>query len=124
MRKHLWGIVAGVLVLLALGFWFRYFFVFGTGAKAGELNYIVHKGYLFKTWEGKLIQTGVHSADGTFKSFEFEFSVEDGELAKHLLSNSGKQFNLHYSEYLGALPWRGHTRYVVDSIISMEVITR
>ena len=41
-----------VVVLLALG-WVRYFWVFGEGAKAGQLNYVVHKGYLFKTYEGK-----------------------------------------------------------------------
>jgi hypothetical protein len=27
---------------------------------------------------------------------------------------------LHYKEYLGALPWRGMSKYVVDSIISIQ----
>ena len=34
--------------------------------------------------------------------------------------NSGRTFNLHYVEYQGALPWRGMSVYVVDSIISMS----
>jgi hypothetical protein len=36
-----------------------------------------------------------------------------------LMENSGKQFDLHYKEYLGAIPWRGNTKYIVDSILSM-----
>ena len=36
----------------------RYYYVFGTGVKSGELNYLVYKGVVFKTYEGKLIQSG------------------------------------------------------------------
>ncbi len=124
MRKHLWKIVLAVVVLLAIVGYVRFFWVFGTGVKSGELNYVVHKGILFKTYEGKMIQTGIRSQQGTLESFEFEFSVSDPVVANELMVNSGKQFNLHYSEYLGALPWRGHKKYVVDSIVSMETINR
>jgi hypothetical protein len=51
--------------------------------------------------------------------------VEDERIARTLMSNDGKLFNLHYREYNGALPWRGYSRYVVDSIISMtDIIIR
>ena len=36
------------------------------------------------------------------------------------MANSGRVFNLHYLEYKGALPWRGMSVFVVDSIISMS----
>ena len=98
--------------------------VFGTGVKAGELNYLVHKGILFKTYEGKMIQTGVRSQAGSLQSLEFLFSVEDPEVARVLMEHSGNQFNLRYKEYFGALPWRGMQVYVVDSIISMEDVHR
>lgn len=124
MRKPLRTILLLLIAALGLFVYFRYFWVFGTGVKAGELNYVVHKGMLFKTYEGKMIQTGIRSREGTLESFEFEFSVADERVATELMVNSGKQFNLHYKEYCGALPWRGHHRYVVDSIISMEVIDR
>ncbi|MCW5898769.1 MAG: hypothetical protein KIT10_05810 [Flavobacteriales bacterium] len=124
MRKHLWKIVLTLLVILVIAGYFKFFWVFGTGVKAGELNYVVHKGVLFKTYEGKMVQTGIRSQHGTFESFEFVFSVEDPRVAEELMVNSGKQFNLHYREYLGALPWRGHKRFVVDSIVSMEAIKR
>ncbi len=110
-----------LLVLFLAGFvYFRYYWVFGEGAKAGELNYVVHKGFLFKTYEGKLIQTGLRGQAGSMQSNEFIFSVADEKIAEQMMVNSGMQFNLHYKEYVGALPWRGMSVYVVDSIITMD----
>ena len=122
--RTLWKFILVLLVGLLIAGYFRYFWVFGTGVKAGELNYVVHKGVLFKTYEGKMIQTGIRSQGGSLQSFEFLFSVEDATVAEQMMMHSGNQFNLHYTEYLGALPWRGHSKYVVDSIISMEDVTR
>ncbi len=110
-----------VLLLVVAGFvYFRYSWVFGEGAKSGELNYVVHKGWVWKTYEGKLIQTGLKGQGGGIQSNEFIFSVKNDRIAKQLMVNSGKTFNLHYVEYQGALPWRGMSPYVVDSIISMS----
>lgn len=124
MRRHLWKILLALALVLAVVVYFRYYWVFGTGVKAGELNYVVHKGVLFKTYEGKMVQTGVRSQAGTFQSFEFLFSVEDPQVAEQLMVNSGNQFNLHYKEYVAPLPWRGMSVFVVDSIISMEEVHR
>jgi len=120
MRKiFTWIFIIGIVVLGAWFYW-RYYYVFGEGAKAGELNYIVKKGYVFKTWEGKLIQSGLRSkAANTIQSFDFDFSVVDEKIANQLLTGDGKIFNLHYKEYMGSLPWRGYSNYVVDSIISI-----
>ena len=109
-----------IVLVLALVFYFRYYWVFGEGAKSGELNYVVYKGFLFKTYEGKLIQSGLKGSAGSMQSNEFIFSVEDERIARELMANSGRVFNLHYLEYTGALPWRGMSVYVVDSIISMS----
>lgn len=119
MRK-LGTITALLLVVAALVFcYFRFYFVFGEGVKSGELNYVVYKGLFFKTYEGKLIQSGFRSKTaGTIQSYEFEFSVENPELAEKLMLQSGRTLELHYKEYFGALPWRGFTKYIVDSIIS------
>ena len=32
----------------------------------------------------------------------------------------GRDVELHYKEYLGALPWRGMQKYVVDGIIAVK----
>jgi hypothetical protein len=124
MRKHLWKIVLALVLVLGVTGYVRYYWVFGTGVKAGELNYVVHKGILFKTYEGKMIQTGIRSQNGTLESFEFVFSVADEQVAQELMMNSGNQFNLYYKEYLAPLPWRGHSKFVVDSIISMSEVHR
>lgn len=109
-----------LFLALAIFFYFRYFWVFGEGAKAGELNYVVHKGFMFKTYEGKLIQVGLRGQQGGMQSNEFIFSVDDPVVAEKMMANSGMQFNLHYKEYMGSVPWRGMSVYVVDSIISMK----
>jgi len=120
--KKIISIIASIaVVFLAIIIYYRYFFVFGEGVKAGELNYMVKKGYIFKTYEGKIIQTGLRSKQaGTIQSNEFEFSVANEALAKKLMENSGKSFELHYKEYNGTLPWRGFSVYVVDSILTIK----
>ena len=115
MRKHWVLITITIAAVLAAAAYFRFFFVFGEGVKSGELNYVVYKGVLFKTYEGKLIQTGIRSkAAGSIQSYEFEFSVENEALARELMLQGGKK------EYFGALPWRGFTKFVVDSIITVR----
>ncbi|MBI5371890.1 MAG: hypothetical protein HZA79_07675 [Sphingobacteriales bacterium] len=110
-----------VLLGLAVFIYARYFYVFGVGSKAGELNFFVKKGYIFKTYEGRLIQAGYKTnVPGSIQSNEFEFSVVNEKVAQQLMSNSGAFMKLYYKEYFGALPWRGMSKYVVDSIISIE----
>ena len=121
MRKHWVLITIAIAAVLAAAAYFRFFFVFGEGVKSGELNYVVYKGVLFMTYEGKLIQTGIRSkAAGSIQSYEFEFSVENEALARELMLQGGKTLELHYKEYFGALPWRGFTKFVVDSIITVR----
>lgn len=111
------------ILLLALGIfvYVRYYYVFGTGVKSGELNYLVYKGVVFKTYEGKLIQTGFRAdKPGGLQSNQFDFSVEDKEIADRLMVASGKNVQLHYREYFAPIPWRGYTKFIVDSIISIS----
>jgi hypothetical protein len=121
MKKFLVILISVVVVGLALFLYYHYFFVFGKGVKAGELNYVVKKGYIFKTYEGKLIQSGIRSkAPGTIQSYEFEFSISDEAVAQKLMVNGGKMVQLHYNEYIAPVAWRGYSAFVVDSIISIS----
>lgn len=112
------------IAILALAVFFKFYFVFGEGVKAGELNFVVYKGYIFKTYEGKVIQAGFNSKSKTstsaIQSYEFEFSITDPEVADSLMRCSGKTVELHYKEYLGRLPWRGQQKYVVDRILAVR----
>lgn len=120
MKKFFTIFLLVVLVLSAVWFAWHFYWVFGEGVKAGQLNNFVKKGYVFKTYEGKLIQAGFQGGQaGTVQSNEFRFSVASESIAAKLMANSGKDFELHYKEYMGALPWRGTSVFIVDSVISM-----
>ena len=116
--------ISSIVLVLALAafVFFRFYFVFGEGVKAGQLNQVMYKGYIFKTYEGRLIQSGFKGQKGTnsIQSNEFNFSVVDKAVADSLMRCSGKTVELHYREYLGALPWRGMEKYIVDQIISVR----
>ena len=137
MKKR-W-IVFTVLLIVALTafLYIRFFFVFGEGElpdwvqrweptveKADLLVLATHPDdeLIFKTYEGKLIQSGIRSKTaGTIQSYEFEFSVENEALARKLMLLGGKNIELHYKEYFGALPWRGFSKFVVDSIVTKPI---
>lgn len=119
MKKFGW--IAGLILVLVLGifFWWKFYFVFGEGVKAGSLNYFVKKGVVFKTWEGRMVQEGFQSpTSGALQSNEFRFSVTDPEVAAVLERNSGKHLELRYQEYNGMLPWRGTSVFVVTEVIN------
>ena len=121
--KIITWVTAILLVAAAVFVYFKFYFVFGEGVKAGELNQIVYKGWVWKTYEGRLIQTGFRSnqkAGGSLQSNEFNFSVVDKAVADSLMLCSGKQVELHYKEYNGMLPWRGMQHYIVDRIVSVS----
>jgi len=115
-------VVAIVLVTVAVFGYFKFWFVLGEGVKAGELNQIVYKGWVWKTYEGRLIQTGFRgSKQGNgIQSNEFNFSVVNKAVADSLMRCSGKLVELKYKEYNGRLPWRGMQRYVVYEILSVD----
>ena len=78
--KVIGGITAAVTIAAVAFIFFRFFFVFGEGVKAGDLNQVMYKGYIFKTYEGRLKQSGlrgVGKGTNTMESYVFEFSVEN-----------------------------------------------
>lgn len=122
-RKALRWFLGILIMSLAIFIYVRYYFVFGTGVKSGELNYLVHKGVIFKTYECKLVQSGFRAdKPGGLQSNQFDFSVVDEEIAQQLMISGGKMVQLHYKEYFGTLPWRGYTKFVVDSIVSIAEV--
>ena len=48
MKKFLKIAIPVIILILVVVFWWRYYFVFGEGVKAGNLNFVVKKGYIFK----------------------------------------------------------------------------
>lgn len=120
--KVISSIVAILILVAAVFCYFKFWFVLGEGVKAGELNQIVYKGWVWKTYEGRLIQTGFRgSKQGNgIQSNEFNFSVVDKAVADSLMRCSGKLVELRYKEYNGMLPWRGMQKYIVYEILSVD----
>lgn len=112
-----------IVVVLALFVYFHFFFVYSSGINAGEINYVQREGVIFKTYEGKMIQSGFKASGsgmGTLRSNEFKFSVEDKAVAEKLMRCSGKHVELRWNRYFGTLPWRGKSQFVVFEVVSVE----
>lgn len=117
IKKFFRYLIIFILLALAPFIYWRYYYTVADGTQAGSLNVFQKKGILFKTYEGKLIQSGFKA---NIQSNEFSFSVTDPKLADKLMQLSGKELNLHYKQYLGTLPWRGMQVNVVDSIYEVR----
>ena len=110
------------VVALAVFVYVKFFFVYSQGVNEGDINYFQNEGFIFKTYEGKMIQTGYNSRNtsATIQSNEFKFSVEDERVARQIENSSSRQIKLHWKRYLGVLPWRGNSQYVVDSVVYVQ----
>lgn len=130
-------VLAVLALILVFGIWFgiKFYFVFGNGVKAGNLNQVVYKGWVWKTYEGRIIMSGFKNNKGSggsgLQSNEFNFSVDkkatgvraNGSIysvADSLMRCSGKNVQVGYKEYRGALPWRGMQKYVVYQILNVS----
>ena len=106
------------VVGLAVFIFIKFFFVYSEGINEGDINYFQKEGFIFKTYEGKMIQTGYNSknSSATIQSNEFKFSVVDEHVAKQLNDGANTGVKLHWKRYLGTLPWRGNSQFIVDSV--------
>ncbi len=119
MGRKIFGIILFVLgVGLGIFLYVRFAFVYREGVNSGAINYFQREGFIFKTYEGKMIQTGYNSSNkkASIQSNEFKFSVKDQAVADELMRHTGKTVQLHWQYYLGTLPWRGNSNYIVDKI--------
>ena len=114
-----WSTVIIAALVLSEFIFFKFCFVYAEGVNEGDINYFQREGYIFKTYEGKMIQTGLKSVkgvQGSIQSNEFKFSVEKESVARQLNEGTNTGVKLHWKRYLGTLPWRGNSPYIVDSV--------
>ena len=111
-----------VIVVLALAafIFIKFCFVYSEGVNEGDINYFQKEGFIFKTYEGKMIQTGLKNTkvQGSIQSNEFKFSVVSESVAKQINEGTNAGVKLHWKRYLGTLPWRGNSQFIVDSVYS------
>jgi hypothetical protein len=110
-----------LITIAILGIWGYYSYPYSDGNRAGLLIKFSTKGYIFKTNEGELNLGGINAMPGsTIVNNMWKFSVKDEKVANELMEMEGLNVRLHYKEYLGTLPWRGDSKYVVDNIKKIE----
>ena len=98
-----------IVLVITIFVYFRFYYVYDRKVRTGQLESVDRTGHFFKTNEGKLML----SADTVF-----HFSVPDQRIAQKLMDCGNCAVRVRYKEYLGSLPWRGQSRFIVDSILS------
>ncbi len=117
MKKFLYRFIILIIIVLGIFIYWKYFFTYSDGYRAGLLQKFSRKGAIFKTYEGEMILSSVQSsANVTIASEKFLFSVTDKNLAYKLDQLQGDNIIVHYEQKNAALPWRGDSPYIVDSV--------
>lgn len=122
MKKILYWILFVIVIVVVAVVYFKYTFDYSKGYRAGLLQKFSEKGFVFKTYEGEMILSSVQSSTNVaIASEKFIFSVAGEEVAKQMEQIQGKHVVVHYREKKGTLPWRGDSRYIVDSVRVADV---
>ncbi len=117
MRRILYFISFAIVLFLAALIYWKYFYTYSDGFRAGLLQKFSRKGTLFKTYEGELILSSVSGrSDVVIASEKFFFSVTDEKLASKLDTIQGRTVIVHYHQKNAPLFWKGDTPYYVDSV--------
>ncbi|MEJ0034075.1 MAG: 6-phosphogluconate dehydrogenase [Bacteroidota bacterium] len=121
MKKILKRILI-IVVVLGLGILaFLYWGSYENGEMAGRVLRISEKGFVFKTYEGKLSLESFGALKGVSPVAEtFDFSVESSE--KEVLEQlnqvalSGERVSLHFTRRFMRFAWRGDTKYFITKV--------
>ena len=106
-----------LIIILVSFIYFKYFFTYSEGYRAGLLQKFSNKGVVFKTYEGELILSSVSSTTNVaLASEKFQFSVLKKDVSPMFDTLQGRSVIVHYIEKKGIVPWRGDSKYLVDSI--------
>ncbi len=107
-----------LIILFGVFFtYWKYFYTYSEGYRAGLLQKFSHKGAIFKTFEGEMILSSVSSnRDVALASEKFLFTVTNKALVREFDTIQGQQIIVHYRQKNAALFWRGDSPYLVDSV--------
>ncbi len=121
MRKFLTRLLLVLLLFVGSFSYWKYFYTYSEGYRAGLLQKFSSRGSIFKTYEGEMILSSVQSnSNMAISSEKFLFSVEEEEVARKIEKMQGENVVVHYTQKNAVLPWRGDTPYLVDSVVSKK----
>lgn len=117
ISKTFFWLATIVIIFAAVFIYWKYFYTYSDGYRAGLLQKFSHKGNIVKTYEGEMILSSVISSnDIALASEKFYFSVTNKTLAMQLDTIQGQKVLVHYRQKNGVLFWKGETKYQVDSV--------
>jgi hypothetical protein len=108
-----------VLILIIIGglIYWKYFYTYSEGYRAGLLQKFSNKGTLFKTYEGELILSSVTTTrDVPIASEKFFFTLINKNLVRQFDTLQGNMVIVHYKQKNSRVFWRGDSPYLVDSV--------
>jgi hypothetical protein len=115
-RIFKWFILFLVIFLSLFVYW-KYFYTYSQGYRAGLLQKFSNKGVMFKTYEGEMILSSVTSTrDIAIASEKFLFTVTNKSLVRQFDTLQGNMVIVHYKQKNAPVFWRGESPYLVDSI--------
>jgi hypothetical protein len=115
LRMVLLLALAAVLVMAAWT-WIALSFTYSHGERAGYVQKLSRKGWVFKTWEGELAMANLPGAMPEV----FHFSSREDTVAARLLASLGRRVRIKYDEHVGIpVNWFGETPYFV---VDMEIV--
>lgn len=109
--------VSLIAIALIIFFYFRYFYTYSDGYRAGLLQKFSRKGAIFKTYEGELVLSSIAgNNNAVIASEKFFFSVTMDSLAMNLDTLQGRSVIVHYRQKNAPIFWRGDSPYIVDGV--------
>lgn len=116
-KRVLYFIVTVIVIMTGIFVYWKYFYTYSNGYRAGLLQKFSHKGNIVKTYEGEMILSSVSSnMNVAIASEKFYFSVRSRTLAQQLDTIQGQMVIVHYCQKNGVLFWHGDSEYLVDSV--------
>lgn len=116
-KRFLFYTVAFAGILFCIFIYWRYFYTYSTGYRAGLLQKFSHKGNILKTYEGEMILSSIVSnSNVALASEKFYFSVINAKLANQFDTIQGQMVIVHYKQKNEKVFWHGDSQYLVDSV--------
>jgi hypothetical protein len=117
IKKMLYMLVTMIVILTGIFIYWKYFYTYSDGYRAGLLQKFSHKGTIVKTYEGEMVLSSVSSTmNVAIASEKFYFSVTNSKLANQFDTIQGQMVIVHYKQKNGVLFWHGDSQYLVDSV--------
>jgi len=116
-RKFLRWTLTIIVILCSIFIYWKYFYTYSEGYRAGLLQKFSSKGTFVKTYEGEMILSSVSSnRDVALASEKFLFTLANKNLVRQFDTLQGEMVIVHYKQKNGTVFWRGDSPYLVDSV--------